>query len=200
MTPQLPIDVDADTGVWTTDGLPMIYVPRHFFVNNHVETEAVVGRALYAPALYKAGHRSAYFWCQQEAATHGLAGMAVCEHYLKRLSQRGWGRFSLLSADAGAGRARVRVEHSVFVLAQGIAGVPVRHDKLCYAFAGWFSGAMDWVLESGGSAVRTTCAEDRCAAQAPAADAAAADAAPRHCIFDVHPLEEGPRHAVPASV
>src|SRR6218665_2158107 len=130
----------------------------------------------------------------------GGGGRGVCEHYLKRLSQRGGGRFSLLSADAGAGRARIRVEHSVFVLAQGIAGVPVRHDKLCYAFAGWFSGAMDWVLESGGWAVRTTCAEDRCAAQAPAADAAAADAAPRDCIFDVHPLEEGPRHAVPASV
>lgn len=62
MHPQLPIEVNADTGVWTTDGLPMIYVPRHFFVNNHVETEAVVGREVYAPALYKAGHRSAYFW------------------------------------------------------------------------------------------------------------------------------------------
>ena len=50
MNPQLPIDVDAQTGIWTTDGLPMIYVPRHFFVNNHVETEAVVGREVYAPA------------------------------------------------------------------------------------------------------------------------------------------------------
>ena len=102
MHPQLPIAVDAQTGVWTTDGLPMIYVPRHFFVNNHVETEAVVGREVYAPALYKAGHRSAYFWCQQESATHGLAGMAVYEHYLKRLSQRGWGLFSFTETDASS--------------------------------------------------------------------------------------------------
>lgn len=183
MTPQLPIEVDAATGVWTTDGLPMIYMPRHFFVNNHVETEAVVGRAVYAPALYKAGHRSAWFWCQQEAATHGLQAMAVYAHYLQRLSQRGWGQFSFLEADAATGRARVRVDHSVFVLAQGIAGVPVDRSKVCYAFAGWFAGAMDWVLESAGSVIRTTCAEEQCAAQC------VGDGSQRHCIFSVSPVD-----------
>jgi Domain of unknown function (DUF5943)/V4R domain len=177
MQPQLPIEVNADTGVWTTDGLPMVYVPRHFFVNNHVETEAVVGRAVYAPALYKAGHRSAYFWCQQEAATHGLTGMAVYEHYLKRLSQRGWGLFKFISADATTGHAQIQLDHSVFVLAQGIAGVPVDRSKVCYLFAGWFSGAMDWVLETSGSTVRTTSTETQCAAEGHA-----------HCVFTVSPL------------
>ncbi|WP_010100255.1 DUF5943 domain-containing protein [Verminephrobacter aporrectodeae] len=193
MTPQLPIDVAADSGIWTTDGLPMIYMPRHFFVNNHVETEAVVGRERYAPALYKAGHRSAHFWCQQEAVTHGLKGLAVYRHYLQRLSQRGWGQFAFLHADADTGCAQVRVAHSVFVLAQGIAGVPVRRDRICYAFAGWFAGAMDWVLESGGSRLRTTCAEDRCAAEHAghtehAGPAEGAPPQPPHCIFTVHPL------------
>ena len=28
MKPQLPIDVDEETGVWTTDGLPMLYVRK----------------------------------------------------------------------------------------------------------------------------------------------------------------------------
>lgn len=177
MNPQLPIDVDATTGVWTTDGLPMIYVPRHFFVNNHVEAEAAAGRDAYAQSLYKAGHRSARFWCEQEARTHGLAGMAVYEHYLKRLSQRGWGLFSFLDADPSAGTARVKLEHSVFVLAQGIAGVPVRRDKVCYLFAGWFSGAMDWVAETAGSPLRTTCHESQCAAEGHA-----------HCVFTVAPL------------
>ena len=91
MQPQLPIEVDPRSGIWTTDGLPMIYVPRHFFVNNHVEAEKSAGREEYADGLYRAGYRSAYFWCEQEAKTHGLEGMAVYEHYLKRLSQRGWG-------------------------------------------------------------------------------------------------------------
>ena len=177
MQPQLPIEVNETTGVWTSDKLPMIYVPRHFFVNNHVETEAVVGRAVYAPALYKAGYRSAYFWCQQEAVTHGLTGMAVYEHYLKRLSQRGWGLFKFTSADASTGHAQIQLDHSVFVLAQGIAGVPVDRSKVCYLFAGWFSGAMDWVLETSGSAVRTTSLETQCAAEGHA-----------HCVFTVSPL------------
>ena len=62
MQPQLPIDVDPATGVWSTDGLPMIYVPRHFFVNNHVEVEAALGREVYSNSLYAAGRRSAGYW------------------------------------------------------------------------------------------------------------------------------------------
>lgn len=177
MQPQLPIDVHPDTGIWSTDGLPMIYVPRHFFVNNHVEAEAAIGRDTYAQSLYKAGHRSAYFWCGQEARTHSLRGLAVYEHYLKRLSQRGWGLFSFESVDALTGHARIRLEHSVFVLAQGIAGVPVRRDKLCYLFAGWFSGAMDWVGQDGDQRWTTHSEETQCAAEGHA-----------HCVFSVTPL------------
>lgn len=182
MQPQLPIEVDPQTGVWTSDGLPMIYLPRHFFVANHVETEAVVGREAHAAALYRAGYRSAHFWCQQEARTHGLDGMAVYEHYLRRLSQRGWGLFSFIDADAEAGRARIRVDHSVFVLAQGIAGVPLDRSKVCYLFTGWFSGAMDWVLESAGSDLRTRSAESQCAAEGEDSRAGCG-----HCVFTVRP-------------
>ena len=46
MKPQVPIEVDESTGVWTTDGLPMLYVPRHFFVNNHTAIEEALGRVL----------------------------------------------------------------------------------------------------------------------------------------------------------
>src|SRR4051812_34754834 len=66
MRPELPIEVDADTGVWTTDGLPMLYVPRHFFTNNHLAVEAALGRERYAEILYPAGYKSAYFWCEKE--------------------------------------------------------------------------------------------------------------------------------------
>jgi len=105
MQPQLPIDVDPETGVWTTDALPMLYVPRHFFTNNHVAVEEALGREAYADILYKAGYKSAYHWCDKEAKQHGLSGMAVFEHYLKRLSQRGWGLFSIVEADPKAARA-----------------------------------------------------------------------------------------------
>ena len=51
--PEMPILVDDETGVWTTDGLPMLYVPRHFFVNNHVAVEEALGADVYAEALLK---------------------------------------------------------------------------------------------------------------------------------------------------
>lgn len=171
MEPQLPIDVNADTGVWTTDGLPMIYVPRHFFVNNHAAVEAALGRDRYAEILYPAGHRSAYYWCDKEAATHGLSGLAVFEHYLKRLSQRGWGLFDFAAADPAAGTAQIRLRHSVFVLQQ-----PEAKGRLCYMFAGWFAGAMDWVGQNLGHGYKTESRETQCAAEGH-----------DHCIFTVTP-------------
>jgi membrane dipeptidase len=118
MQPQLPINVDPDTGVWTTDALPMLYVPRHFFTNNHVAVEEALGVEAYAQILYKAGYKSAYHWCDKEAKLHGLTGMAVFEHYLKRLSQRGWGLFSIIEADPASARAKIELRHSSFVLQQ----------------------------------------------------------------------------------
>lgn len=53
IAPQLPIEVDSETGVWTSDALPMLYVPRHFFVNNHMGIEEVLGADAYAEILYK---------------------------------------------------------------------------------------------------------------------------------------------------
>ena len=49
IAPQLPIEVDSETGVWTSDALPMLYVPRHFFVNNHIGIEEVLGE-MHLPA------------------------------------------------------------------------------------------------------------------------------------------------------
>lgn len=143
MQPQLPIEVDAQTGVWQTDGLPMLYVPRHFFVNNHAAVEEALGRDVYAELLYNSGHKSAYQWCASESVAHGITGMAVFEHYLSRLSLRGWGRFTIQSADARTSTATIVLQHSAFVLAQ-----PDRVGRLCYMFQGWFAGAMDWVNDS----------------------------------------------------
>ena len=105
MQPTLPIDVDEQTGVWRTDGLPMLYVPRHFFMNNHLAAEGVLGREAYAALLYPAGHKSAYYWCEQESRRHKISGAPVYEHYLRRLSQRGWGIFALDEIDPAPARA-----------------------------------------------------------------------------------------------
>ncbi|AMW81066.1 MULTISPECIES: DUF5943 domain-containing protein [Pseudomonas] len=150
IAPQLPIEVDSETGVWTSDALPMLYVPRHFFVNNHMGIEEVLGADAYAEILYKAGYKSAWHWCEKEAECHGLEGVAVFEHYMKRLSQRGWGLFKIQDIDLDKGTASVKLEHSAFVYVYGKVG-----RKVDYMFTGWFAGAMDQILEARGSKIRT---------------------------------------------
>ena len=170
--PRVPIEVDPETGVWSTDGLAMLYVPRHFLVNNHLAVEAARGRDTYAPSLYEAGYDSAHAWCEAEARTHGLAGMAVFHHYMKRLSQRGWGLFDGSDIDPATGCGRVRLDHSCFVEHQG--GAAGR--KLCYMCAGWFPGALDWVGRDLGLGWALTAEEVACAGEGHG-----------HCAFEVTP-------------
>jgi hypothetical protein len=170
--PQVPIEVDEASGVWSVDGMPMILVPRHFLVNNHAAIESALGEARYAEQLFAAGHKSAYVWCENEARTHGLGGVAVFHHYMKRLSQRGWGQFRVDSVDAQSGRARVRVDHSVFVLEH--EGPP---RKTCYMFRGWFPGALEFVAASAGRQLKLAANEIQCAAEG----------VHDHCIFEMEP-------------
>ena len=177
MKPQVPIEVDEASGVWTTDGLPMLYVPRHFFVNNHTAIEGALGREKYSSLLYDAGYKSAYFWCASESSTHGLSGVAVFEHYLERLSQRGWGQFSFQTLAGSSAVADIRLENSLFVLAS-----PEARGRLCYMFSGWFAGAMDWVLETSARPVKTLSVETQCGGEGHA-----------HCMFSVRPHTASPR-------
>lgn len=158
--PELPINVDDETGVWTTDSLPMLYVPRHFFVNNHMGIEEELGAERYAEILYKAGYKSAWYWCEKEAEAHGLSGAAVFEHYLKRLSQRGWGLFTIENLDLEKGTARIRLDHSCFVYQYGKV-----NRKVDYMFTGWFAGAMDQIAESLGYSVKTVSAQTQSGAE-----------------------------------
>lgn len=172
--PEVPIDVDPQTGVWSTDGLPMLYVPRHFFVNNHMAVEKALGVEAYAQLLYEAGHRSAWYWCEREAETHGLSGIDVFHHYLKRLSQRGWGRFFVEQVDPQTGRAQVRLEHSAFVYQYG----PSAGRRVCYMFAGWFPGSLEWVGRNLGREYRLHAEEVQCAGEG----------VHDHCRFTVTPV------------
>ncbi|MCK0744351.1 DUF5943 domain-containing protein [Chromohalobacter nigrandesensis] len=173
MPPELPIEVDSETGVWTTDALPMLYVPRHFFVNNHVAVEQALGIETYAEILYQAGYKSAWHWCEKEAECHGITGVDVFEHYMKRLSQRGWGRFFTEAIDLDAGTACVRLEDSAFVYQQGKVG-----HKVDYMFTGWFAGAMDQILAARGSELRTVAEQTQSAAE-PACDVGRFQVTPR---------------------
>jgi len=172
--PRVSIEVDDTTGVWSVDGIPMILVPRHFFVNNHIAIESAVGEERYAQQLFEAGHKSAYVWCEKEARTHGIQGVAVFHHYMKRLSQRGWGQFVVETIDAESGHARVRVDHSVFVLEHKGGG----SRKTCYMFRGWFPGSLEFVGTLLGKRLQLTSTEIQCAAEGHR----------DHCVFEIVPV------------
>ena len=170
--PALDIQVDAASGEWRVDGIPMILVPRHFLVNNHVAAEEAIGVEAYAKHLHAAGYKSAWQWCEKEAVRHGLSGIDVFHHYMKRLSQRGWAQFTVESADVRKGQARVRVLNSVFVSEYGAAG-----RKVCTMFLGWLVGSLEYVGHAAGKTWKLEAAEVACGS----------DGAKDGCIFEVRP-------------
>ncbi len=159
--PQVPIEVDAATGIWRTDGLPMIYLPRHFLVNMLKGVEAAIGTAGYRAMFYGSSDLSALQWCRAEAKTHGLAPVETFRHYLRRLGQRGYGQIEITALDEAAGTASVTVRHSAFALGYGPeAGRPV-----CTIFEGSFAGGLRYVLEQAGRPGEPVCREVACAAE-----------------------------------
>ncbi len=170
--PDVPIEVDSATGHWTTDGVPMIYTPRAFFVNIQRAVEDAIGAEEYRQRLYKAAYEATYDWCGTQAALHEISGPAVFRHYLDRLSKRGWGRFSLVEADWEAGTARARLDHSAIAAGFGKSG-----RRVCYMFDGAFAAATNWVGDTMGRSYLTTCMEARCAAED----------GQDHCLFEVRP-------------
>ncbi|WP_108663093.1 DUF5943 domain-containing protein [Acuticoccus kandeliae] len=172
--PQVPIAVDPKTGIWTTDGLPMIYLPRHFYVNHRDMFEAAFGAEAVAKVFWDAGYASAWQWCEKESATHGLSGLDVFRHYMKRLSQRGWGRFTVLDVDAETGAARVALDHSIYAEHRGTAA----GGRACGPFASWIVGSLEWAGRDMGRPWHLTAEETACACEG----------APR-CLFTARPKD-----------
>ncbi|MFD2055292.1 DUF5943 domain-containing protein [Mesorhizobium calcicola] len=166
MQPTVPIDVDETSGIWRTDGLPMVYLPRHFLVNNHLAVEAALGRDAYRAVLRTSTAKSAIEWCQAQVRGKGLDPEATFRHYFRRLSQRGWGQFSI---DVLAGRrGSIGLRNSIFALEAGQgSGQPV-----CYMFEGFVTGAFSFLV--GGAATAVECEETHCAC----------DGLHDHCRFD----------------
>ncbi|MSP67751.1 MAG: hypothetical protein EXQ96_06570 [Alphaproteobacteria bacterium] len=167
----VPVVVDAATGAWSVDGSPMILVPRHFFVGIQKAVEARLGVAATDAMLREVTEQAARDWCAKEAGIHGLAGIEVLRHYLKRMSQRGYGRFTLEAAEPKAGTARVRLDHSVYVAEYGAAG-----RRVCYMFTGALIGGISFATRAAGGPEHLHAEEVSCGAEG----------AP-HCSFVVRP-------------
>lgn len=161
MLPSVDINVDEATGVWETDGLPMLYVPRHFMVNVHKEVESALGLSRYRDVLYKAGAKSAYYWCRKQAETYDMSGFPVFEHYLERLTARGWGQFKLERVAEDLGSAVITLKNSIYAL-ESHAGAD---HPTCYMFEGFFAGGFRYVFEEQGrKSVELECREVECEA------------------------------------
>src|SRR3712207_6908547 len=80
----VPIDVEEDTGIWRVDGMPMILVPRHFFVNNHVAVEDALGETRYAEQLFAAGDKSAYVRSEEHTSELQSRQYLVCRLLLEK--------------------------------------------------------------------------------------------------------------------
>lgn len=169
--PCVLIEVDDKTGVWSTDGLPMLYMPRHFFINNHHALEQDLGRDRYAMQLYDAGFRSAWAWCDHEAREHSISGIDVFHHYISRISQRGWGQFDGSGVDVDTCLGHVVLRNSCFVLQNA---EQTDADRLCYLFNGWFPGALAWARGETLDTTNLDCREIECAGSGN-----------EQCIFDV---------------
>lgn len=170
--PEVPIDVDPATGIWRTDGLPMIYMPRHFFVNYYAAMQRELGRDRHDALLYAASHKSAVEWATAESRTHGLRDVAVFRHYLNRLSQRGWGRFTITEIDLATPSAKVRVDSSAYALQLGRTG-----QCECAMFAGSLAGCLDWAVADVGGTGRCKAVETQCLSQGH-----------DHCLFTLDPV------------
>jgi predicted hydrocarbon binding protein len=159
--PKVKIDVDPVTGVWQTDELPMIYLPRHFLVNNHKATEKALGRDAYSAMIQGATDKSAFDWCSAQYQRGGAAVEDIVQLYFERLSQRGWGQFHIDSLDVGNGDMSLSLSNSVFVLEAKEASA----QSLCYMFEGFVTGALRFLLPKNQKGGRFHCQEIACEGQ-----------------------------------
>jgi len=157
----VPVAVDTASGVWSVDGQPVILVPRHFWAFVQMECERKFGIAATREVYDAATRKAAKVWCEREARTHGLSGVAVFRHYLDRMSRRGWARMTIETIDPSAGRTQIRLDHSALAAEYG----PGAGRRVCYMFAAAFEGAMEWVAEAAGAARALEAQETRCVAE-----------------------------------
>jgi len=162
MQPAVPIDVDETSGIWRTDGLPMVYLPRHFLVNNHLAVEAALGREAYSAILHQATAKSAVEWCKAQVRGKGLDPEATFRHYFQRLSQRGWGQFSIDELNIADQSGRIGLRNSIFSLEAG----QWSGQRMCYMFEGFITGAFSFLLRHPAAMLGKVKAEEiHCACQ-----------------------------------
>ncbi|MBW2441205.1 MAG: 4-vinyl reductase [Deltaproteobacteria bacterium] len=138
------------------DEVPMVLMPLWFFVGIMKRIGAEVGSGRAAEIYYDAGYEGAYKWSKVQIE-NGLKGPAVLEQYLNSMTNRGWGRFEILSLEEKDGRALFRLHHSAIALEQGLSEAPS-----CHWVPGAMAGSLQAILESKGNPLKVIGKEIGC--------------------------------------
>ena len=177
----VPVRVDPLTGAWSVDGQPMLLVPRHYWGFIQQAMEDRLGLDAARELIWEPGYRAAQVWCEREAKTHGLSGVEVFRHYMKRMSERGYGQLTIRTIDPDSGSAEIRFDHSVYVAEYGQVGRPV-----CYRCEGPIAGGMEYVARAAGRTLRLAVEEVRCVS-----------AGNEYCLFEARPADGAASGAKP---
>lgn len=140
--------------------VPMVLMPRWFFVAIKKQVEKLCGEETSRKVYYEAGYEGATLWAQTQIREAGLSGRAVMEQYLGSASLRGWGRFSILSFEMDAGKGHFRLYHSAVAEETGHSTGTV-----CDHLPGSLAGAFQAILDHGGKTLKVTGRELKCKSQ-----------------------------------
>jgi hypothetical protein len=99
-------------GALTLNGQHMILLPRHFFRDILDQVSAVAGPEAFRRIFHRAGHDGALTFCRRFQEYHGCTPREAVDGYLKEMSLRGWGQFTITRLDAEAGLLEVSLRGS----------------------------------------------------------------------------------------
>ncbi len=144
-------------GSLTLDAIPMILMPRWFFVAILKQVEKIAGREAAERIYYAAGYEGADKWARAHMETMRLSGVAVMAQYLGSAERRGWGRFEILEFVENEGRGRFRLHHSAVAEEMGCTS-----SLACIHLPGSLAGAFQTILDCQGIDLKVLGREIKC--------------------------------------
>jgi predicted hydrocarbon binding protein len=156
------------------DTVPMVLMPRWFFVAIKKQIEKLSGDDISKQVYYNAGYEGATLWAQTQIKEAGLSGKAIMEQYLGSASMRGWGRFAILSFKKDEGKGHFQLYNSAVAEETGHSDRTV-----CDHLPGSLAGAFQAILDHDGKTLKVIGRETKCICQGD-----------QWCEFIVEPLSK----------
>ena len=154
------------------DTVPMVLMPRWFFVAIKKQVQKLCGPDAARRVLYEAGWEGAQKWARVQMES-GLNGRAVMEQYMNSAGLRGWGNLKVSEYDEEAARVVVKLYNSSVAEETGVA-----EGCVCDHLPGSIAGAMTAILEHKGIKRDLVGKEVQCLSGGAS-----------HCIFEVSQIE-----------